>query len=208
MTALACYALLECDVNPQEPKLQAALKHMADYHNREGSVYSLGLRCSAWASAERSQPGKYRKLLGEEAKRLYLSGGLGRYHYQVSRGGSHKGGWDNSNSQYGVLGVWAAAQAGLEIDARYWHAVRRHWESCQNPDGGWGYKKSASTAAMVTGGVASLYVAYDAVYAGQFTRCGITKEHYPKVRRGLAWLDKNFRANLGGQNMGHSDLYY
>ena len=49
-------------------------------------------------------------------------------------------GWDNSNSQYGVLGTWAAAEAGITVGASYWADVQRHWEEHQNRNGSWSYR--------------------------------------------------------------------
>ena len=39
--------------------------------------------------------------------------------------------WDNSNSQYGLLGVWAGAEVGMEVPDEYWQSVEQHWVSTQ-----------------------------------------------------------------------------
>jgi hypothetical protein len=71
--------------------------------------------------------------------------------------------WDNSNSQYGLLGVWAASEVGVEVPRKYWEAVQHHWESCQLKSGEWGYRANDTTGrlAMTAGGIASLSVTYD-----------------------------------------------
>jgi hypothetical protein len=46
---------------------------------------------------------------------------------------------DNSNSQFGVLGLWAARRHGVPLDRSFFLMVRRYSTS-QNADGGWGYR--------------------------------------------------------------------
>ena len=41
------------------------------------------------------------------------------------------GGWDYSNSQYGVLGMWACQQCGFEVPIKYWQAVDNGWRQHQ-----------------------------------------------------------------------------
>ena len=50
--------------------------------------------------------------------------------------------WDNSNSQYGLLGVWAGAEVGMEVPDVYWRSVEQHWVSTQFRTGEWAYKKN------------------------------------------------------------------
>ena len=67
--------------------------------------------------------------------------------------------WDGSNSQYGVLGVWAASEAGVVAPPGYWREVERHWLSVQNKDGSWGYHSGQASAAMTAAGITTLSVA-------------------------------------------------
>ena len=59
------------------------------------------------------------------------------YHEPTGRG---KRG-DNSNTQYALLGLNAAGEAGVAIPPEVWNAARAHWAACQLPDGGWGYRR-------------------------------------------------------------------
>ena len=43
--------------------------------------------------------------------------------------------WDNSNTQYAVLGLNAAARCGIEVPRTIWAGVARHYLSVQAPDG-------------------------------------------------------------------------
>jgi len=203
-TALATYALLESGRDPQNARIKKALDWVEAYKDEAGT-YSLGLRCVMWEAANRRAPGQYRKHLARDAEKLCRTTITGSYDYK-SHGQPRVGRWDNSNSQYGLLGVWAADMANIEVPKAYWAKVAKHWESCQNGDGGWGYQKGASGAAMVAGGVASLFVCYDHVYREYFSNCG--RRGYGPVNKGLAWIDRNFEATLKGQRLGHSDMYY
>src|SRR5438105_2031760 len=71
--------------------------------------------------------------------------------------------WDNSNSQYGLMGVWACAESGIEIPDWYWKDVEKHWTAWQLKDGQWAYKKTDRTGslAMTAAGIASLFVTAD-----------------------------------------------
>ena len=169
-TAMACYALLESGISPQDAQVQKALYWMAKYPDEPGT-YSLGLRCSAWEVANRSTRDKYLKCLQYDAKKLWMAGRFGCYHY-VSDPKKPGRGFDNSNTQYGLLGVWAAARNNVEVPMGYWHACIKHWEGCQSPDGGWSYGKSGgSTPTMTAAGLASLFVCYDQAYSEMFNKC-------------------------------------
>ncbi len=100
--------------------------------------------------------------------------------------------WDNSNSQYGVLGVASAADVGVEVPDAYWAAVQKHWLACQLPSGEWGYRKDqpGPRMAMTTGGIASLMATIDALEAPSVARVG--RQPSPAgdaVAKALAWLE-------------------
>lgn len=99
--------------------------------------------------------------------------------------------WDNSNSQYGMLGVLACAERGIEIPSWYWKNVEYHWLRWQMKDGGWAYRPTdaASTLAMTSAGVTAVLASAD--WAGQaagqamFGRDPFT----PSVAAGVRWLE-------------------
>jgi len=108
--------------------------------------------------------------------------------------------WDNSNSQYGLLGVWSGAEVGVEVPERYWRDVERHWTTCQLPDGQWGYMPNDQngTLAMTCGGVASLFVTHDYLNASAATAVG-RPAYSAALGRAFAWLE-------GGDNV--TDVFY
>ena len=114
---------------------------------------------------------------------------------------------DNSNTQYGVLGMWAAAHTGLPIPARYWLEAASHWRRGQFINGSWGYAGQAQTPSMTAqlpgrmmtftpAGVASLLISDEFVGA---RHVGIHPVVDRNVLAGLNWINKNFDPNITDQ---------
>ena len=75
------------------------------------------------------------------------------------------GAGDHSNTQFGVLGLYAARKAGMRIPTLNMKRIIRHFTAIQNRDGGWGYNKNNSSTPQMTGaGTASLLIAGDRVF--------------------------------------------
>ena len=218
-TAIATYALLESDqVRVSDAKIKIALDWLARRQApirllasirsgmaaNEGTfspychkTYEIGLRANAFLAAVKRSGGSqspYKHFLNNDVTMLWMSTADGSYNYDCFANGKSSG--DNSNSQYGLLGVWAGAQIDLDVPRDYWYKVLTHWLGCQASDGGWGYNNNREVSAtMTTAGLASLFVCYDNFLADGFIRC----DQGPKVQavlrplnNGLGWLDKNF----------------
>lgn len=207
-TALAAYALLEAGVNPQDPRMVKTLDWLKD--NTDNKTYSIGLRCNVWAIANKKADNKYKEQLEKDVKTLVDSTSNGTYGYNSLGDGKSAG--DNSNSQYGLLGVWAGARSNVEIDSQYWFKVIKHWISAQCADGAWSYNGSgeAGSATMAAAGVASLFVCFDNLYAEAFEKCELSEKLELKpIARGLAWFDKNFEKTMGPNAvLGLGDITY
>jgi len=216
-SSLATYALLASGESHQSDRMLKALAFLAADKGPDGKpcskTYSLGLRANVWLLADRKtgkgldrtrSRGKYRKYLIRDAEKLYKSTKDGSYGYGSLGLGRSSG--DNSNSQYGLLGVWAAALANVEVPMRYWQLVMKHWVGCQDGSGGWGYRGPGATkGTMTAAGVASLYVCFDNLYYKQFIACKGETDFAP-IKRGLDWLEKNFGGG-GGWGGGGYYLY-
>ncbi|HTV48976.1 MAG TPA: DUF4159 domain-containing protein [Phycisphaerae bacterium] len=109
------------------------------------------------------------------------------------------GNWDNSNSQYGVLGMWACADAGFNASLDFWQMVSQHWRGAQNIDGTWSYSPDLpngpsntvdeETYSMTPAGVASLLIADEFL---NVTDTGIEPPVDENVVAGLRWMNEHF----------------
>ncbi len=149
LTALVVQALLRSGLKPDHPELARAIAHLAD--NTDEKVYSEGLVPPALAMADGR---KYRRRISEAVNFLRMSQlAGGNWTYGIRQGG----GGDNSNTQFAVLGLAAAMDAGVAIPEQTRQAAIDHWSRTQNADGGWGYTvNGGSTMSMTCAGIASL----------------------------------------------------
>ena len=124
---------------------------------------------------------------------------------------------DNSNSQYGVLGVWAGAEAGAQIPEWYWEQIEQHWVGCQLDDGTWDYTTgmrgsvigaagglSTGTPTMTAAGLATLFVVRDQL---DFLRgeAPVGRPPFsPELEKGLRWWESgtnSVEAAVGGYGL-------
>ncbi len=232
-SAMAVYAMLEAGVSYKDPVAKKALdflegvqapdplrdtkvKKVTDAYKKNWQkyshmTYSLGLRANAWLAAVKQGGRMYRDNLRADASQLIRATRDGSYNYtSYGQLDSHNG--DNSNSQYGVLGVWAAAQADEEVPRQYWYLIMKHWLECVCSDGGWAYRSGReSTATMTTAGLATLFVCYDNLLADGFVKCDLGPKADAVLRpltRALDWMDRYFEVMMKGQKTGYGDSFY
>jgi hypothetical protein len=211
---LCVYALLQAGqaiddprLNPKEPQMKRLINAMkslplSTYH---WETYARALRATALAIYDRPED---RQILSTDAAALIRGANQGGYTYSLrARGRSGFVTWDNSNSQYGLLGVWSAAETGREVPGAYWEAVRNHWQQTQASNGQWDYYRGATsgTHSMTCAGLASLFVAQDwlepAHFDGNVGRAPFT----PSIAGGLKWLESG--DNCINLDHGPYDLY-
>ncbi|MFH1226478.1 MAG: hypothetical protein V1701_01075 [Planctomycetota bacterium] len=93
--------------------------------------------------------------------------------------------FDNSNTQYALLGLRACAEADIEIPADVWQDSEKHFLRTQSGDGGWNYSSSGySYGSMTAGGLGGLAICK--YYQG------IKLEDEPDIKKAIDWLAKNF----------------
>lgn len=189
-TALVTFALLACGEQPTSKEMAAAIKLLKRVNGYDSNAvtYSVGLRASVWRMLPQStRAAELREdlawLLGHS-----MPGEMrGMYNY------GPRGAGDYSNSQYGVLGAWAAADAGLDVPLNYWRNVEAAWLRGQLTDGGWGYRQNgpASYASMTAAAVATLFITNDYLHAREYQDLTREVKNVP-LEAGLKWLAENF----------------
>lgn len=203
MNALGVYALMQSAAairderlainGPILPGLIDALKEMPA--DRDKATYARSLRIAALAVYMRPQD---RDALRDDLQYLLTTNNKGAFTYEGRRnergalGPPQDNDWDNSNSQYGLLGVWAAAESGFAVPASFWKDVVQHWAACQLPNGGWAYRpgETSGRLSMYAAGTASLFVAHDYLDTARIGAVVSSDATSPSLRRALAWWDR------------------
>jgi hypothetical protein len=209
--SLAAYALLASGVSPLDKRMEKALNWLSRQPCTK--TYSLALRCNVWLLANRETGDKYSRFFRSDVIQLIKSTKDGSYNYDSLGNGRSSG--DNSNSQFGVLGVWAGVVGLAEVPEQYWMMVLNHWRMCQNRDGGWPYRKGqtkggdtkeGSRATMTAAGLATLFVCFDNLYAEKFVRCDVNSDFVP-IRKGMEWMDRHYVPALRSGKQSYYFIY-
>lgn len=201
-TALATLALLTGGVNPNERDVAGALEWLTQ--QRVTTTYVLSLRAQALAL---SNIRKHRDTLERDLRDL-LAGAhpannpnAGAYGYYCSGDDLERRWHDNSNSQFGVLGVWMASAAGVRNPnlEGYWRRVESYWLKAQTEDGGWTYRPDRDpSGSMTAGGLATLFIVIDQAFNSP--RATRSPQLDTAVARGLQWFEQRFTPdNPGGE---------
>ncbi|MEO6436627.1 MAG: DUF4159 domain-containing protein [Tepidisphaeraceae bacterium] len=193
-TALAVYALLSAGESHQDPRLAPAIEYLKKTPTT--GVYALGLRCQVWLALPQTPAVK--QAMSADAKVLVASvqrGGDARGFYDYNPAG-RKSIYSHSRGQYGVLGLWAAAQAGVAVPRDHWQLIESAWISHQDASGGWAYyvkprEAYPVTPGMTAAGVATLFITQDFLHAGDGL-AGVGNVRNPAIERGMKWMAENF----------------
>lgn len=139
---------------------------------------------------------------------------LRRWHYGPSQE------WDNSNTQYALLGLYGALLCGVEVPPQVWSAAANHWLQVKATDGppgavdmvtqaelgkrrtrsggarlvpfGWSYKRDAPpTGAMTTAGISGLTVCASAMRLQKRGNARLLAEIDAAIRSSFLWCERN-----------------
>jgi hypothetical protein len=214
--ALAAYALLHAGQALNDPRLKPQSETMAGILERlkefpmtgQKATYSRSLRLSALGVYQRSAD---KSAIEQDAAWLLKSGVKGAFTYssvpeEVRTAPNPWAGWDNSNSQYGMLGLWAAAESMVRVPNVFWTEVERHWVDSQTHTGAWGYGPGAQggNLALTAAGINALLVARDQLIANG-SELPPSSEAPKSLRRALEWMDEGANAlNIEGGHPGYT----
>ncbi|MFO0806835.1 MAG: DUF4159 domain-containing protein [Gemmataceae bacterium] len=211
-TALVVLALLNCGEKPDDPQMARALDYLASLPARK--TYVVGLQNMVFAEARRP---KDLAIIQRNADWL-IEKALG---YQ--NGAGTLNGWsypgntlpDNSNTQYALLGLYAAKQAGAKIEDRHWKAIQEYYTRTQAQSGFWRYHNStlqggndSASFTMSVAGVCGLVIAGMGLdqseqqldlATGVAANCGVYAED-GALARGMNWVASKFAFNQGKSN--------
>jgi hypothetical protein len=201
-TALALLALLNAGVKPDEPVIQRGLKYLRDVEPK--ATYVVGLQTMVFAEARQAEdrPRIQRNVRWLLDARSYDN----RHNFHGWWYAGHEGragGSDNSNTQYAVLGLWAAATAGVPIERAVWQQIRDYYLNCQSHDGTWSYvgqPGAPGRLTMTSAGLCGLVIASQQLNDrrevpqadGQAMNCGMYKDD-DAIKAAQRWIGDHFR---------------
>lgn len=198
LDTLAVYALMQAGLATHDRRLDIhsqfmidAIEAMKKYPMSSDYVtYARALRATALALYDRSED---HWIIKQDVNWLLHSQEHGGFTYnnEFPRDTNYAF-WDNSNSQYGLLGVWSGAEVGVQVPLEFWRDVRTHWTQCQRPDGQWTYRQDQPdpSRSMTLAGIASLFVAQDYLDSSEFADQVGRPPFDPALDRGMKWLEQ------------------
>jgi hypothetical protein len=197
LDSLAVYALMQSGLATNDKRLEpdgtfmsTSIEAMKDLPMDDAKqTYGRSIRSTALSLYNRRED---RRAIQEDVEWLLRAqkGGAFTYSDQFPRN-SELFFWDNSNSQYGLLGVWSAAETGMSVPDHFWRDVQQHWTDCQLPDGQWPYTgdKPTPRRSMTLAGIASLYVTQDYLDAEDWGDRVGRPPFSPALAKALDWLE-------------------
>jgi Ca-activated chloride channel family protein len=182
VTALAGLALMENGVATDDLSIKRAREVVISLAPSSGQTYDLTLAILFLARQQKGRRGEADPLIRELAERLAAGDHGGIWDYNVPmqaresesvRGRSQNsrnpprirrplarsGSGDHSNTQFALLGLWAAGRHGFDPDNAL-ESIDHHFRGTQLHDGHWGYRPGmGGTDSMTCAGLMALAIA-------------------------------------------------
>ena len=158
---LVAYTLLSAGESPESPQVKAQVdeilkKFASGYKPTAQHAYEAGVDAMGLVAADREKYKGHIQLIAEHMVREQRNNGAWDYPMADFQG-------DTSITQYGMLGLWAAHRAGVQIPSRVWDETAQWHLRTQLKDGAFGYHPLSGEAtpkhSMTVAGVGSLAIA-------------------------------------------------
>ncbi len=210
VTSLVTLALLAAGEKPDAPTVKKSLEYLRHFKPADlNSTYAISLQTQVFAAAD---PARDLLRIGANVnwlERAQIRQGdpvfwPGSWSYSDSKR-ARPG--DNSNTQFALVGLCAASEAGVSVKPLVWELSRSYWERSQKRDGSWAYTPDPAnpTASMTCAGIASMLISGRGQLPGRellrgevIHDCGKGAVDR-KLQAALDWLASHFQV---GQNFG------
>ncbi len=210
-TSLVVLALANAGVPADDPAMRKALDWIRRQEPTDTYSVSLQTQALAMISPAADLPILERNVRWLEDAQTADGRAAGAWSY-----GANRGGGDNSNSQFAVLGLHEAERAGVRVSPLVWKQAERYWTACQRGDGSWGYTAGGGngTGSMTCAGIASVWIAAEhterpdaRLVEGGVSCCGGGSSPKP-LEQGLRWLARNFSVTENPATGSQTWLFY
>lgn len=145
LTALITHSLLAAGERPTDPRIASAVKFLNQ--TKIIGVYAMAERLQVYSLLPRTP--ELAALIKADAEWMIASMGDkandGLFTYILS--GKPAKTYDMSCSNYGALGIWAAAECDYEVPTEVWQRIDNSWKRDQHADGSWSYHYPYAAAA-------------------------------------------------------------
>ncbi len=218
ITALAGLALLENGAVPSDEGVARARDVVERLAKRSDQTYDLALAVLFMARVQKGESGPEDLLIRRLARRIEGGSGEGFWTYTVPLRGEEEGAprarrprkpsnvGDNSNTQFALLGLWAAGRHGFDPNQTL-ESIDGHFRGSQDRSGRWGYVPGDQGApAMTCAGLMGLAIAA--------ARPALAERQTARARGAALAADRAFAAALrsvtrDAREIGStSDIYY
>ena len=210
-TSLVTLALLTAGESAESEPIRRALSYLRKFDPGQlDSVYAVSLQTMVFAAARpREDIVRIQSNVDWLQEAQIVAGDHspwpGSWTYKLSK--IERG--DNSNTQYALLGLNAAAEVGVRVRPEVWKLARDYWLKYQLADGSWSYTPEGNngpTASMTCAGISSLVITGLKKYRGveklvgdrEVEECGRGGAD-PALQSGINWMATHF---MVGQNFG------
>lgn len=212
-TALCALAMLSCGVPKEDPDLARAIEFLRRVEPKLTYVVSLQTMVFCAADPQRDKELIERNVRWLERMQNFNPPRPGTWSYfEATRSYG-----DNSNTQFALLALNEAANAGFKVSPLVWERSLKHWRQGQANSGAWRYYNSEhmpETGSMTCAGLASMIILSDKTSANnsvlqnnEFRCClnAASNDNQRRIRAGLQWLASHFSVS---RNPGDNRVLY